>query len=137
MADLDLSELDVNVYRCLKLLRRAWPRLVVASPEAYGPSGFSFAITDRSLIRNGSIIITQLDFDGDVWIHASIRWNDRDPNAGDLALLKEAVFGPGREAYQIYPPTLLHSTPRKHQLSLWGRADGKPALPEFGDQGAL
>ena len=49
--------------------------------------------------------------------------------------MHRAVF-PGY-AYQVFAPPESHVNIHGNALHLWGRADGKPILPEFGDMGTI
>lgn len=81
-----------------------------------------------------------LDLDGDFgcdWIHASISGAmGTMPTYADLKLLHRAVFEEGH-AYQVFVPTAEHINLRENVLHLWGRADGKPVLPDFGRFGSI
>jgi hypothetical protein len=96
-----------------------------AVPERFGPDGWSFV--DRK--RKGSIIVSCDTFLGVEWVHASIAWADHTPTYDDLKLLHAVVF-PGW-AYQVFPPLSHHVNIHEYALHLWGRLDGRPALPDF------
>lgn len=103
--------------------------------QAFGPAGFTIDIT---LDGRGSVIVSQSDHeDGNEWLHASIAFQNFTPRYIDLTTLKEAVFGPNRYAYQVFAPDTEHVNIHEHALHLWGRADGKPALPNFGRMGTI
>lgn len=96
-------------------------------PEPYGEDGWWI---DR---RDGSARIIASCApagDGDEWIHASISRRDGIPAYDDLVLLHRAVFGDGW-AYQVFAPPDEHINIHGRCLHLWGRIDGKPALPDF------
>ncbi len=115
-------------------VRRRW---------AHGPSGIGVSITAVSG-HHGSIIVTQSDnpaTPGMDWLHASLAWDGFMPTYGDLRVLHHAVFGRKRYAYQVFAPEAQHISGSNDRdglpghefaLHLWGRADGKPVLPEFG-----
>jgi hypothetical protein len=50
--------------------------------------------------------------------------------------LHSAVFGEGH-AYQVFVPTSEHINLKENVLHLWGKADGTPALPDFGRFGTI
>lgn len=133
MSDLShLALLDVDPVRVYKTLRRAglnpWP------PVPYGPAGIKVVLGDWAA---GSVIVSQAEIDGVQWIHASIALNTRMPSYEDLTMLKQAVFGDRREAYQVFPSKSRHISIHHHALHLWGRADGRPVLPDFGAEGTI
>ena len=53
-----------------------------------------------------------------------------------LADLHAAVFGAGY-AYQVFAPPSEHVNIHEFALHLWGRLDGRSALPEFGAGGSI
>ena len=75
---------------------------------------------------------------GTDWLHASVsyRMQARIPSYADLKELHAAVFGDGH-AYQCFVPPEQHINIRSNVLHLWGRLDGKPALPDFGRFGTI
>jgi hypothetical protein len=84
------------------------------------------------------VIVTQADIEPHLdWLHASIARNDRMPDYADLVALKDAVFGPDREAYQVFPSADRHISIHHQALHLWGRADGARVLPDFGAAGTI
>ena len=95
-------------------------------PAPYDPDGWRFTHHTGT----GSIIISTADHDGHDWTHASIAWNDYTPTYEDLAKLHHAVYGDGW-AYQVFAPPSEHVNIHEHALHLWGRLDGRPALPDF------
>lgn len=103
------------------LVRENW-----AAPVPFGPDGWRFDNFDD----DGSIIITCAEHKGDDWVHASIAWRTHMPTYSDLKLLHRAVFGDGW-AYQVFAPESDHVNIHEHALHLFGRLDGKPALPDF------
>jgi hypothetical protein len=102
-----------------------------SQPIQYGVDGYGF--TRRSPQR--SLIVSWGPFDGVDYIHASIASRSTMPSYRDLALLHRAAF-PGY-AYQVFAPPEQHVNIHEHALHLWGRVDGKPALPEFGAGGTI
>lgn len=109
-------------------IRKALGRKNWAAPQRMGPDGWSFTRFDRS----GSVVITCAPHGDNEWIHASIAWAERMPSYLDLKMLHTAVFGDGW-AYQVFAPPLDHVNLHPYALHLWGRLDGKPALPDFTD----
>ncbi len=98
-------------------------------PTPWGP-GFVFKSRSK-----GQIIVTPMDdFEEftDEWFHASISRVDEMPSYYDLKLMHDAVFG-GGFSYQIFVPPSQHINFHEFALHLWGRADGKPVLPDFGE----
>lgn len=92
------------------------------------PWGLGWAFKHRDGI--GSIVVTPAIYDDQTWIHASIAWNAEMPSYEDLKLLHRAVYGDGW-AYQVFAPPSDHVNIHNFALHLFGRADGKPALPDF------
>lgn len=93
------------------------------------------------ILGNGKGIIISLDTDSEPgvdWIHASFSYqvNQRYPSYFDLKLMHAAVFGDGH-AYQCFVPPDQHISITANVLHLWGRADGKPVLPDFGRYGTI
>lgn len=105
-------------------MRRVLGRDRWGPPTPYGPDGW---ITSS---LTGTVIATRCPLDGVDWIHASIAFNDTMPTYDDLVLLHKAVFGAGW-AYQVFAPPSEHVNIHQYALHLYGRADGKPALPDF------
>jgi hypothetical protein len=114
-------------------LRKVLGRTQWQPPIQFGPDGW------KMLHRNGttSVIVSCAPFDdGHEYIHASIAHTVRMPSYDELCLLHRAVFGDGY-AYQVFAPRSQHVNIHHHALHLWGRADGKPAMPEFGAWGTI
>ena len=133
-----VTDLDVNKLRMMKLIRRHWRGYSFEGPDPFGPSGLVVTfISPGSGVHCGSIIVSQAAHDGAEWIHASIAWPNSTPTYDDLLSLKAAVFGPDREAYQVFPPASEHISIHDHALHLWGRADGRGVLPRFGAEGSI
>jgi hypothetical protein len=121
--------LAVTPTRTVRVLTEALYR--PSKLRAYGPYGFSI------MIRRGSISVSQTDHDGVEWLHASLAREDRMPDYADLTVLKAAVFGDKREAYQIFPPADRHISIHDRALHLWGKADGSRVLPDFGAEWSI
>lgn len=92
----------------------------------------SWAVLHHSWCLEGSVILTCSPAEGDDWVHASVAWRDRMPSYADLKWLHAAVFEDGW-AYQVFAPPSDHVNIHEHALHLFGRLDGKPALPDFTD----
>ena len=102
--------------------------------DGFGPDGISG--TDRTSCR--SVLVTRADHeDGADWLHASVARRDRLPTYHDLTALKAAVWGDGGWAYQVFPSRDRHVSIHSYALHLWGRADGKNVLPDFGEHGTI
>ena len=152
-----LPELEVDVPRMCRVLRAGLRAQGVRPtlPNPYGPAGVSVTLERTITMRAlGSVIVTQAPYqdEGGVrvmgtkgciypgsewWLHASIAWTDQMPDYDDLAMLKDAVFGPERWAYQVFPPEARHVNIHEFALHLWGRVDGQNELPEFGQEGSI
>jgi hypothetical protein len=104
----------------------------VGSAEPFGPSGFTW---DNG--RDTRIIVTQADHDGIEVIHASISHPAKMPSYREMSALHRAVFGRKRHAYQCFVPVTEHVNIHDFTLHLWGRADGQPMLPDFGQYGSI
>lgn len=133
-------------------LRAVMGRDVWSPPHPFGSAGWRmYRLDESSTIPVASIIVSQapvppaapdetrswLRYDASEWIHASMTEHDRVPSYDELMLLKRAVWGDAGEAYQIHPSADRHVNIHPHALHLWGRADGKPALPDFGQFGTI
>ena len=114
-------------------IRRQLGRHAYAVPEPFGPAGWLL----HSRGRPGSVIVSEFEWDdGTEWIHASIAWRESMPTYDDLTLLHRAVFRDGY-AYQVFAPSASHVNIHDHALHLWGRADGRAVLPDFGRGGSI
>lgn len=111
-------------------IRRLLGRGDWSTPVRFGPDGWRF----QHLDGDASVIITcaPAGEDSADWVHASIARTDRMPSYRDLKLLHAAVFGDGW-AYQVFAPPSDHVNIHEHALHLFGRLDGRPALPDFTD----
>lgn len=110
-------------------IRRRLGRGFWSPPEPFGPDGFMFVRHDET----ASVIVTCADYDdGQDWLHASIARPARMPSYADLKVLHAAVFGDGW-SYQVFAPPSDHVNIHNYALHLFGRLDGKPALPDFTD----
>ena len=110
-------------------IRRRMGRSNWSTPTRFGPDGWRFLALDGS----GSVILTvapQEDDGAAEWVHASVAWVDHTPTYADLKWLHAAVFGDGW-AYQLFAPPSDHVNIHEYALHLFGRLDGKPALPDF------
>ena len=129
----------VDILRARRVLgRKLW-----GSPESYHGIGWTL----RRLDGTGSVVISTAPLDDDAnitpgdiggtwWLHASISRKDQMPTYDELRLLHDAVFG-DRWSYQCFAPPSHHVNIHEHALHLWGRVDGKPALPNFGRWGTI
>lgn len=113
-------------------LRRILGRHQWSPPEQFGEDGW--ILVDRA--RGRSVVVSAAPIDGTTWVHASIAGRDEMPTYDDLVQLHAAVFG-DRYAYQVFAPADQHVNIHAHALHLWGRADGLPAMPEYGQWGTI
>jgi hypothetical protein len=104
-------------------------------PTEFGPDGWYLIRHDYT----AAVIVTAAEHDGIEYIHASIATADGKtmPTYEDLVLLYRAVFGTAGYAYQVFAPASEHVNIHPTALHLWGRADGRPCLPEFGSMGTI
>lgn len=102
----------------------------------FGPSGLAVRVQLPGGDR-GSVIVSQSEWGGVEYLHASLALQLRTPSYEELALLHRAVFGRKRYAYQVFAPGAQHVNIHENALHLWGRADGRPVLPEFGQFGTI
>lgn len=99
------------------------------SPKYWGPEKYSF--THR--FGNGSLIVSTFeDNDNIEWVHASITRKNHTPTYRDMKMMHKAVFG-ANWAYQVFAPPEDHVNHHEFALHLWGRVDGKPAIPDFAE----
>lgn len=117
-------------------VRRVLGRKEWGPPHQFGPDGWLFQSQTPEAGRCSVIVSADRHDDGLVWIHASISRELLMPSYDDLQLLHRAVFGDGY-AYQVFAPPTSHVNIHEHALHLWGRADGRPELPEFGRFGTI
>lgn len=108
-------------------------------PTILGEDGWMFSYRRPGAER--AIIVTldlDSDPDGAEWIHASVAYKDdwRLPSYSDLKQMHRAVFD-SQPAYQCFVPPGEHVNITSNVLHLWGRADGQPALPNFGRYGTI
>lgn len=115
-------------------VRRVLGRKEWMPPVPHG-NGWWFDTFDPSNYKR--VLVTVSIEDGVEWIHASISYSDVEqmPTYDDLKLLHQAVF-PGI-SYQVFVPEDQHINIRNNVLHLWGRADGKGVLPDFGKHGTI
>lgn len=137
---IDQESLAVNPAQFVRVLRKQLADVKLGQLEDFGPAGLAVRLIDpgRGGFAIGSVVVSQADYDGVEWIHASIAFEHEDPAYADLVALKAAVFGPDRWAYQVFATDAEHISIHNHALHLWGRADGKPGLPDFtGGSGSI
>jgi hypothetical protein len=121
------------------LIRNRLGRDDWCAPVEFGEEGWSF---DCRGPKVGRIIVTASDFTalgqrpGEMWIHASWSWQVRLPSYDEMKWLHTAVW-PDGYAYQVFAPPSQHVNLHAYALHLWGRADGRPVLPEFGKFGTI
>lgn len=98
------------------------------APVPFGDDGWIFQSRDQKR----SLIATCADYPDDPtnWIHASLTGIDGVPTYGELKMVHQAIWGNGW-AYQVFAPPKFHVNIHSRALHLFGRADGKPALPDF------
>lgn len=113
-------------------LRRVLGRRDWSVPIRFGPDGWRLDSVDQT----ARVIVSADEFDGQEWIHASMSRADQVPTYEDLVLLHKAAFGDGW-AYQVFAPAEHHINIHAYVLHLWGRADGKPTMPNFGEMGTI
>lgn len=102
-------------------------------PQPFGEDGWGIVRLDGTF----SVFVTEAEWDGVSYIHASIAgMRDNMPTYDHLVALHRAVFR-GGYAYQVFAPPDKHVNIHANALHLWGRADGKPALPEFATYGSI
>lgn len=106
-----------------KLGRHDW-----GAPKRYGPDGWAFPGLDGQ----SSIIISCAPHGDADWVHASMAHRGWMPTYDELKMLHRAVFGDGW-AYQVFPPPSDHVNIHEYALHLFGRLDGRSALPDFTD----
>ena len=71
-----------------------------------------------------------------MWIHASMVLKGGVPQYEDLTWMRSVVFGDGW-SYQVFAPPDQHINIHANALHLWGPADGKRRLPDFGKHGTI
>lgn len=117
-------------------IRRRLDRKIWAPPTEFGPDGWRYLTYDRNIEILVSYAPHPTD-GGTEWLHASIVRADRMPDYHDLTFLHRAVFAGGGYAYQVFAPPSQHVNIHDQCLHLWGRLDGQPVLPEFGQFGTI
>jgi len=115
--------------RMLHLLADALPTGYRLSQ--FGPDGVHAQSTEHSIIVSRA----EQD-DGIEWTHASMITRAGKPTYDELCWLHRIVFGDGF-AYQCFVPPSSHVNIHEDALHLWGRADGLPAMPDFGRHGSI
>lgn len=131
----EMPGLDVDIRQVARELRRHFR---TGHPEPFGDCGISLRLYNTQQVCCGSVIVTQAPWDdGTEWIHASIAHEHRMPAYEELAALKAGVYGPGRYAFQVFAAEDRHVNIHERALHLWGRADGRSPLPDFGVLGTI
>lgn len=119
------------------VLRRILGRSKYDAPVEFGPDGWMLTRSDKQ----GAVIVTVSEFQDEngsaTWIHASISRADMMPTYDDLKTLYQAAFAGAGYAYQVFAPEEDHINIHRNALHLWGRLDGQPAMPKFGDMGSI
>lgn len=123
---MSLPVLAINESMMLRTLRNAGYKIGFMVP--FGSAGVKVPIDGGGLI----IVSEATHPDGIDWLHASISYPSTMPTYADLATLHSAVFGRRRWSYQLFAPETSHVNIHPYALHLWGRADGRSVLPDFG-----
>jgi hypothetical protein len=97
--------------------------------EPFGPDGYRYTNQRRQL----SVIAARAEHDGAEWVHASIAHSFRMPTWDELVAVKEALVGPDRHAYQVFPPREQWVSVHPNCLHVWALAEGDDGrvLPDF------
>lgn len=115
-------------------LRAVMGRKLWRVPEPHYNVGWHMRhVNDRSSVIVSAAPLPPDDID---WVHASISHRQHMPTYEELALLHTAAFGDGY-AYQVFAPPSAHINIHPYALHLWGRLDGAPGLPDFGEWGTI
>ena len=92
---------------------------------------------DGAMFKRGGVqVICSLsrEEDGELWVHVSACGREGGrfslPSWESLKRVKHDFFGDGW-AYQVFPPKEDYVNIHPYVLHLFGRFDGKPALPDF------
>lgn len=91
------------------------------------PDGAAFARGEGLRVIASSAI----ELDGKRWLHVSCSRAVRLPTWDDLGDVKALFIGPGRYAYQVFPPASKHVNLHSYCLHLWCCLDGDAVLPDF------
>jgi hypothetical protein len=118
MLDLHIAAADI-----LDDFRAAGYRARRAAPDA-ALAGWAAFIDDGSLI-----VTSTVDDTGVRWLAATLAFPDRDASTRDMLTLRDAVFGPDRETYQVWPAAAAAAPWGARMVRLWARMDGRPAVP--------
>lgn len=120
---------NVDALDLARSLRQHFGRRVWDVPTGFGEDGWAVRTKDRTR----SLIVTCHDEpdDGVEWVHASLTGVADVPSYAELKLLHRAVYGETGWAYQVFAPKTDHVNIHGRALHLFGRLDGKPALPDF------
>jgi len=116
-------------------LRRYLGRKSWGPPVPYGPDGWKLLAHVDGFVC--SIVVSTAYYDGAEWTHASRTGPGRVPTYAEMVSLHHAVWGDEGYSYQVQAPAAQHVNFHEHALHLWGRADGRPVLPEFGRFGMI
>lgn len=111
-------------------LRRVMGRVEWRAPEPFGPDGWrmdSYGTTGRVIVTTTPPLA-----DLSVWHHASMSWRDRLPTYEEMGQLHRAIWGRDGWAYHVFAPEDSHINIDENTLHLWGIADGRPIMPDFG-----
>ena len=119
-------------------IRLGWERVLqrdrwrLHSFEPWGLSGIrcNMDLPFAGRFVYGTMVVTQATYEGQEILHASVSAQDRMPLYDHLTTLHRAVYGK-RPAYQVFVPPDEHVNDHPWCLHLWGRADGRPMLPNF------
>jgi hypothetical protein len=128
-----VTEYDYDVLAIRRRLgREDWSPPILGP----GPAGVSFQRNDKTR----SVIVSSAEWDGRVWLHASISSHPNDapvPDYWELKLLRYAVWGVRGWAFQVFPPDADLVNIRANALHLWGLGDGARTHPNFGEAGFI
>jgi hypothetical protein len=116
---------NINALAVRRELNRPWAGWL--RPIPHGPDGWRF---DHETKMRSIIVTCAPLLDDNEWVHASMTGINDVPPYADLVVLHRAVFGDGW-AYLPFAPPAEHVNICGNALHLFGRLDGKPALPDF------
>jgi len=131
--------LEIDKVRMMRIIRKRHLGVVTRGLASFGDSGVSLVLRHEESEITGTLIVSQAGHEGSEfeWVHASLAWASRVPTYEELCILKDAVYGPERYAYQVFASSDRHVSIHDYALHLWGRADGERALPDFGMYGTI
>lgn len=124
------DRIDIEpIWKRLHHLDMTWDK-----PLAFEEDGWFFTGQHKGII----LTIDPTSEPGVDWLHASFSYQlrSRIPSYNDMKLMHRAVWGDGH-AYQCFVPADEHINITSNVLHLFGRADGKPVLPDFGRFGTI